>query len=877
MHIGGLYLSTARRIDFQEFEITPETLIIVDDQINNVIVPYQKNVPIYEGILQENHSVEFRKINVAFQDINVPYDGQGIMSPACADEIVRFIGGAEINSFQIRLPFAKGMLHRVDFPCFLAENDQKWNENGPYNIQDVFDIERDLKKAQIIMTKSMFKCFQWLQSQCKSGDPMKYYCNKLKEYRHTLYVSSTDLPYGKSLVTHTSYQLLNTLALNENQFKALIEKNLRYARNPIEYLKMTQGYCVDEEDKTNCGYTNWQRTVILNPAFAKLPYIKQQLKNTQTAIMTKIALGKLIVSGQTRFMARDLFSMVLNLIASKEIKVSLAKNKIFSYRFYLPQGIEGDTPRNTMNLKYDQYCGFYRSPHLSRNEQVLLAPIVGEWAKMLHKYFGHLTGIVMVGNESIEPMALGGADFDGDLVSVITDENVVNAMKESNYTPPAAPDNPLDIYRKDDMPYISIPSVEEEEKEIPETIPYKQIKDTFSNKIGLISNASIAIGQFQYGTKKDFLTDLKCEACTVLTGLEIDAAKNGVHPDLSQLLENEQIRTCGYLTFKKKFEQLRKKEGYHFNQLVCEKKDKKYTLKLKVKEKREGFSYEAEEGTYINQLPIVFMENLNIKLELPKASKEMFQFDTAEVDMDFQEQCQQILDAYTYYKGLFDYVCDVGNKKNYGESNLKRMLVRQYDSSRVEKILAENVPEILRSLEISSYNDKKAWEKRIVESRWMFMNREEKKDFLKKRITGFNEAAWEIVLNPYLHGYKILFYLVGMAGQDFKPNYDTIRNKYDEQRQSVPLKTILEIEKRIKEFYYHKISGVTTDIFKICLSELKEVVRTSKLSEERKIFSLFELTKKEKFKAKFFWDCFAWEELEPYIVKCTEEDGKHAE
>lgn len=872
----GLYLSTAKRVDDSEFEITPETLVIVDDQINKEYAPYQKDVLLYEGKLQKNHSVVFQNRIAKFQDIDVPYDGQGIVSPSFANRMVQSLGGEERNSFQIRLPFVKGMLHRVEFHGFLAEYASGWNGNGSYTIPDAFGINRDLKKAQIIMTKSMFKCFSWLVAQGKvtECDPMQFYCDKLKAYGHALYVSATDLPYGKSLVTHTSYQLLNTLALSEEQFQALIDENLAYASNPITYLKKTHGYCV-EEDETNCGYSNWQRAVILNPAFAKLPYIKQKLTNIQTAIMTKIALGKLIVSGQTRFIARDLLSMVINLIASEETKADLLKNKIFSYRFYMPQGMEGEQPRNPMKLEYEKYCGFYRSPHLSRNEQVLLAPITGNWAKMLHKYFAHLTGIVMVGNESIEPMALGGADFDGDLVSVITNENVVNAIKESNYTLSSASDKPLDINRKENMPYICILSMTEDEKEILATIPYEQIKDTFSNRIGLISNASIAIGQVQYGTKKDVITNLKCEDCTILTGLEIDAAKNGVHPDLSKLLVNEQIQTCGYLEFKKKFERLRKSAGYHFNQLVCEKKDGKYSLKLKGT--TDEFTYEAEEGTYINQLPIVFMEHLDIKLKLPKTSKKMFQFGSTEINKDFQEQCQRILDAYTYYKGLYDFVRDESCKKDYSESNLKGMLVRQYDSEQVEKILAKEVPEMLQALAISSHEDRKEWEKQINESRWMFMNREEKKVFLKKRIKDFEETTWEIVLNPYLHGYKILFYLVGIAGQNLNPKYDVKKKQYDEKSKGLSLAIIPEMEERIEEFYNYKLTGVPTEIFKICLSKLKKVVCTSKLSTEEKIFNLFELTKKEKNKAQFFWECFAWEELEPYIVKCLEEEETHAE
>jgi len=117
-----------------------------------------------------------------------------------------------------------------------------------------------------------------------------------------------------------------------------------------------------------------------------------------------------------------------------------------------------------MGLDYYTHCGFFRSPHLSRNEQGVLAPLVknkiysqkfNNECETMDKYFGHLTGVVMFGNESLEPMALGGADFDGDLVCMITDEDVVDAIKAGAYKKDG--DSRLDISRKKDMPYIKIP------------------------------------------------------------------------------------------------------------------------------------------------------------------------------------------------------------------------------------------------------------------------------------------------------------------------------------------------------------------------------------------------------------------------------------
>ena len=158
-------------------------------------------------------------------EILVPFDGQGFIGPDYAGYIneVLYTDGKQIGAFQIRLPFAKGMFYDVDFHRFLNEYDENYQayNDTPYFITDAFGIKRDLKKAQIILTKSMFKCAGWLKTHCKThsiSDPMQFYCNQLINYNHALYVSGTDLPYGHSKVTHLSYQFLNTLDLDKKQF-----------------------------------------------------------------------------------------------------------------------------------------------------------------------------------------------------------------------------------------------------------------------------------------------------------------------------------------------------------------------------------------------------------------------------------------------------------------------------------------------------------------------------------------------------------------------------------------------------------------------------------------------------------------------------------
>lgn len=133
--------------------------------------------------------------------------------------------------------------------------------------------------------------------------------------------------------------------------------------------------------------------------------------------------------------------------------------------------------------KYEKYIGYYQ------------------------KYFGHLTGVVMVPRGSVVPLCLGGADFDGDLVSVIFDDNVVEAVKKGCYKKTEW--NSEEFGKRDfwkrTLPVIKIPGVVANKETVPKKVPYEHIEATFSTSIGYLSNAAIKIGQLEYGKACDII------------------------------------------------------------------------------------------------------------------------------------------------------------------------------------------------------------------------------------------------------------------------------------------------------------------------------------------------------------------------------------
>ena len=73
------------------------------------------------------------------------------------------------------------------------------------------------------------------------------------------------------------------------------------------------------------------------------------------------------------------------------------------------------------------------------------------------------------------------------------------------------------------------------------SVYYDVIFHTFSNRVGMISNLAIKLGRKQYNKatneQENNSRTYNCEDCTILTGLEIDACKTGMHPYLKSILE----------------------------------------------------------------------------------------------------------------------------------------------------------------------------------------------------------------------------------------------------------------------------------------------------------------------------------------------------
>lgn len=164
MHIGqcqlsklyaynGLMMSTGIRVEDVDID-APSRVIVID---NPVRTARNVNIITVEDDGTQNSTRKYERVEKRMDiDINC-FDGEGLISKQYAKAIDQRLCGKHIHtSFQVRLPFVRGMLHQVDFKDFLKNC-------GTKTITDIWGNVHAVDDVEIILTKSMFKGYGWLK------------------------------------------------------------------------------------------------------------------------------------------------------------------------------------------------------------------------------------------------------------------------------------------------------------------------------------------------------------------------------------------------------------------------------------------------------------------------------------------------------------------------------------------------------------------------------------------------------------------------------------------------------------------------------------------------------------------------------------------
>ncbi len=536
---NGLMFTGGRREEIQN--LLQEKRIVVIDNPKSFVK--DADIITVEDDGTDNPTRKYNRVE-AKADVEVlEFDGEGIISKELSYMLTE---SGQHHSFQIRLPYIKGVVHEVDFKKLFSELRVE-------EIKDIWGKAHAVADVDMILTKSMFKGFGWMT---ENGLTWAEYLERCRKYNYALYISGMD-KIEPQVTTELNYQFLNTLALTDEEFRPL-DLPLGWDKSPNtdprhwltktteaayydyvgEYGNM-QKHFTDILDDEDIGITDKrkQRAEIIeqNPLFMEEAIYAKELSDKAESVRQRYAVGQLLVAGDNRYLSDDLMRLLAYI-------VGCAEGESKAYRKLESECLTGNkiyAPKPAYEVQ-DHYT-LLRSPHIARNEEALVCPLskVGILRK---KYLSHLRYVVMVDSRSLIPDRLGGADYDGDMVKTIADP-LVNKCVRKGYDDTAP------------LPVLKIPSADPIIADANDWHKRMEtVKSTFSSRVGQISNAALRRGIIAYDENSQsderVASRQDTEVLAILTGLEIDSAKSGVKPDLSEYLEVRKAKKSLFLQYK---------------------------------------------------------------------------------------------------------------------------------------------------------------------------------------------------------------------------------------------------------------------------------------------------------------------------------------
>ena len=570
---NGLMLSSGVRIDDIGID-QPHRVVVVD---NPVRTPPPTEVITVEDDGTQNSTRKYHRVETMAAVEVTCFDGEGLISKEYAHLVDEKLCGKKVHtSFQIRMPYVKGMLHEVDFKDYL-------DRSGADTITDLWGVQHPIQKVDIILTKSMFKGCGWLN---ESGMNWEDYWAVFRKYHHALYITNVSKEKPEK-TTELNYQFLNTVSLRADEFRPADlpdgwdcspetdERNWLTKQTELAYYS----FCADESFRQNYFLEKFERVswwerhrgrdhilaAVLkkNPRFINEPIYAKRLETEADKIAEQYAVGRLIVAGDNRYLSGDLLDF-LNCLPVTKTGTSKKANTFINFRWGLELNHQNFFAPGSA-YQSGHVCTLLRNPHIARNEEMQLYPLE-EWGHLYDQYLSHLTDVVMVGYTSLAAERLGGADYDGDMIKTISDP-ILNECVERNihHDPPRL----RSVFsRSHNLPLLMIPTAQPQIRSADDwEARFETVRSTFSSRVGQICNAALDRSIIAYNENSDAEERERCreetETLAILTGLEIDSAKSGIRPDLDEYLTHKTVKRSDFLKYKTLVEEMETRRAWY--------------------------------------------------------------------------------------------------------------------------------------------------------------------------------------------------------------------------------------------------------------------------------------------------------------------------
>ena len=753
---NGLMLSSGIRIDGIGID-RPHRVVVVD---NPVRTPPPTEVITVEDDGTQSSTRKYHRLETMAAVEVTCFDGEGLISKQYARLVDEKLCGKKVHtSFQIRMPYVKGMLHEVDFKDYL-------DRSGADTITDLWGVQHPIQKVDIILTKSMFKGCGWLN---ESGMSWEDYWAVFRKYRHALYITNVSKEKPEQ-TTELNYQFLTTVSIQGDEFRPADlpdgwdhspetdERNWLTKQTELAYYS----FCADESFRQNYFLEKFERVswwerhqgrdqilaAVLkkNPRFINEPVYAKRLETEADKIAEQYAVGRLIVAGDNRYLSGDLLDF-LNCLPVTKTGTSKKANTFINFRWALELNHQNFFAPGAA-YQSGHVCTLLRNPHIARNEEMQLYPL--EDSKNLRdQYLGRLTDVVMVGYTSLAAERLGGADYDGDMIKTISDPILNECVKRNIHHDPPRPQSIFS--RSHNLPLLMIPAAQPQIRSADDwEARFETVRSTFSSRVGQICNAALDRSIIAYNENSDAEERERCreetETLAILTGLEIDSAKSGIRPDLDEYLTHKTVKRSDFLKYKTLVEEMETRRAWY---------EPTHAARVKAFFKKVDWS---KVDSNVERLPYLAQQlkknTPHIKAK-PAKDEELFSFAQQpdwreQLDSDKLAAVDALLQDYDACLSRIR-ACRVPLKEKKRKSDVERILYARgqedtYDPDELYALFGSLPPEKVSALRQA-----------MREQAWHLMDEDARECFLREWLTEPEfEDIYDLLTDFRFGGYRIL-------------------------------------------------------------------------------------------------------------------------
>ena len=485
-------------------EINPENILVIDD---------------FESVFKDRVIAvrEDEKFNLtaAPEEIEVSnsiWDGQSLM------DISLFGKYSQYGMLLLRNRFFKSCCFNCNLEWFFADN-------GITDVSQLngFTLAKRVEDVKLITTPSSIKYLKF----GKLGDWLQQIDPIFGVVKHE---KKTHFFDGRMVQSH--YQLLNTLQLDYDEVKELVQPSLDYVdllNHDPAVLRHHIKYPAEEEFRMPMTALESKNDIVykllgLNDDFAKTALYSAFRKDLTTSFVNNMRRGHILINGNYETLLGNPMEMLYQAIGKFDGTSDLGIGHVHTKRFEYGKTLLG--------------C---RSPHINPGNILLTENVKGG---EIDSYFNLTPEILCVNaiEENIQ-QRLNGCDYDSDSIIVSDNQILINAAKR-NYDMFPVPTN-LVSSKKTKRQYTKHQQADLDIK-------------TSVNKIGEIVNLSQEINTMMWdainrGAAIEDVYDLYLDSSKlcIMSGLEIDSAKKEFTVSNTKELKK----------LKKKYERRDKKDG----------------------------------------------------------------------------------------------------------------------------------------------------------------------------------------------------------------------------------------------------------------------------------------------------------------------------